>query len=142
MPFVRIWVHLIFSTKNRDKLISKKLKPRLIEHIRANAREKNIYIDFINCVEDHCHILISLGKTQSVSEVTQLIKGESSHWINKSGYLKIGFAWQEEYFAASVSHSQVKKVREYIKNQEMHHKKMTFSEEYELFLKKYGFELG
>ena len=143
MPYIRIWIHLIFSTKNRDKLITKSLKPQLIKHILENAREKEIFIDFINCVEDHCHILISLGSGQSVSEIARLIKGESSHWVNKNKLSKFKFSWQEEYIAVSVSESQVNKVREYIKNQEEHHRVKSFSEEYSLFLKKHGFtELG
>ena len=70
----------------------------------------------------------------------QLIKGESSYWINKSNLLRNKFSWQDDYFAVSVSHSHVNKVRDYIKNQEQHHKKMTWDEEIELFIKKYGFE--
>ena len=140
MPYIRIWVHLIFSTKNRDKLITKSLKPQLNEHIRENARKKEIYIDFINCVEDHCHILLSLGASQSISDMAQLIKGESSNWINKNKLSKLHFAWQEEYIAVSVSESQVNRVREYIKNQEEHHRIKSFAEEFEQFMNKYGFQ--
>ena len=84
MPFIRIWIHIVFSTKNREKLISGELKPKLIEHIRANAKLKEIRIDSINCVQDHIHILLSLGKEQSISKTAMLIKGESSFWINKN----------------------------------------------------------
>ncbi len=140
MPYIRIWIHLIFSTKNRDKLILKELKPKLLTHIKENAKKKKIYIDFINCTEDHCHILISLGANQSVSEIARLIKGESSNWLNKTKLSKTKFKWQEEYIAVSVSESQINKVRNYIKNQEEHHRSKTFSEEYRLFLDKYGFE--
>jgi REP element-mobilizing transposase RayT len=140
MPYIKIWIHHIFSTKNRDKLISRELKPKLLNHIRENAKNKNIYIDFINCVEDHCHLLISLSAGQSISEVSRLIKGESSNWVNKNKLSKVYFAWQEEYIAVSVSESQIDKVRDYIKNQEEHHRIKTFSEEYDLFIKKYGFE--
>ena len=140
MPYIKIWIHLIFSTKNRDKLISRELKPKLLDHIRQNAKSKNIYIDFINCVEDHCHILISLGAGQSISEIARLTKGESSNWINKNKRMKINFKWQEEYIAVSVSESQVNNVRNYIKNQEEHHRIKTFSEEYNIFIEKYGFK--
>jgi len=141
MPYIKIWIHLIFSTKNRDKLISKALKPKLLSHIRENAVEKEIYIDFINCVEDHCHILLSLGGSQSVSDMALLIKGESSNWVNKNKLSKVHFAWQEEYIAVSISESQVNRVRDYIKNQEEHHRVKSFSEEYDLFIKKYGFKI-
>lgn len=82
MPYVKLWIHFIWSTKNRQKLITKELKPKLLEHIKANAVEKKIFIDTINCVEDHIHILISLSVYQTISKVMQLIKGESSFWIN------------------------------------------------------------
>jgi REP element-mobilizing transposase RayT len=140
MPYIRIWIHLIWSTKNREKLISKKLKPELLKHIRENAKNKDIYLDFINCVEDHSHLLISLGSSQSISKVVQLLKGESSHWVNKNKILRTYFEWQDEYIAMSVSESQVNKVREYIKNQETHHHRKTFAEEYELFIKNHGFK--
>lgn len=140
MPYIRIWIHLIFSTKNRDKLITKDLKPKLLNHIRENAKYKEIYIDFINCVDNHCHILISLGGSQSISKVVGLIKGESSNWINQNSLLKVKFAWQEEYIAVSVNESQVNKVRDYIKAQEEHHRVKSFEEEYDKIIKKYGFE--
>jgi putative transposase len=136
MPFIKIWIHLIFSTKNREALISKEIKPLLVEHIKSNAQEKGIYIDFINSVKDHVHILLSLGKEQNISTVVKLIKGESSFWINRNKISKFKFEWQDEYIALSVSESVVDKVREYIKNQEEHHRVKTFSEEYEAFLKK------
>lgn len=140
MPFIKIWIHLIFSTKNRKKLISDELKPRLVEHIRSNAEEKNIYIDFINCVSDHTHILLSLNSDQTISKVSQLIKGESSFWINQNKLTDYKFEWQEEYIAVSVSESGIDKVRDYIKNQEKHHKKKTFQEEYNEFITKHGFD--
>ena len=72
MPYIKIWIHLIFSTKNRDKLNSKQLKPQLLKHIKRNSIKKNIYIDFMNSVSDHIHRLISLNSEQTISKVTQL----------------------------------------------------------------------
>ena len=140
MPYIRMWVHLIWSTKNREKTISKKLKPLLLNHIRDNAKLKNIFLDQINCVGDHCHALISLGASQAISKIALLIKGESSHWVNDSQLIAGKFEWQDEYIAISVSESAVNKVRNYIKNQEKHHGQKTFKEEYDLFIKKYGFK--
>ncbi len=141
MPFVRIWVHLIWSTKNRDKLISKKLKPVLLNHIIQNAKAKNIYLDQINCVEDHCHLLISLNASQSISKVAFLIKGESAHSVNNNKLSEIHLEWQDEYIAISVSESLINKVRKYIQNQEEHHRQKSFVEEYDLFIKKYRFKV-
>ena len=139
MPYTKILIHFIWSTKNREKLVSKIAKPILLEHIKHNAIEKQIYIDNINCVEDHIHVLISLSRDQTISKVAQLIKGESSNWWNKNSISKFKFEWQDEYIAVSVSESAVEKVRDYIQNKEEHHRVKSFAEEYELFLKKYGF---
>ena len=139
MPYIKIWIHLIFSTKNRESYITNELKPELISHIRANAKEKDIFIDQLNAVKDHIHILLSLGSDQSISKIAQLIKGESSHWINSNKMSKYKFTWQEEYIALSVSESIVDKVREYIKHQEEHHKRRSFSKEFDILLKKHGF---
>lgn len=139
MPYLKIWIHLIFSTKKREKIITKELKPKLLSHIKENSITKNIYISSLNCVEDHIHILLSLGNEQTISKVAQLIKGESSFWVNKNKLIQGKFEWQDEYIAVSISESILERVKEYIKNQEEHHKKKTFTEEYEIFIRKYGF---
>lgn len=118
MSFVKIWVHLVFSTKNRQPLIHTNFKSQLYTHIRANCKEKGIYLKEIDGHVEHIHCLISLGKDQTISKVTQLIKGESSFWINREGFTKESFSWQDDYFAVSVSESQVEAVTNYIRNQE------------------------
>jgi REP element-mobilizing transposase RayT len=138
MPFIRIWVHLIWSTKNREKLIFPELKLALLNHLKSNAKGKNIWIDTVNCVDDHVHALISLGAEQSISKVAMLLKGESSHWINKHDLIKMKFEWQDEYIAVSVSESNIEIVQRYILNQEEHHRKKSFVEEFDEFMKKYG----
>ncbi len=131
---------MIWSTKKRQPYITKELKPKLLSHIKENAFSKNIYIDTINCVKDHIHVLINLKPDQKLSDVVRLIKGESSFWINNNKLIKFKFEWQDEYIAASVSESQVDKVRNYIKNQEEHHRVKTFIEEYKNFIWKLGFK--
>jgi len=141
MPFVKIYIHLVWSTKNRVPfLASKELRLKVWNHIRENAHSKGIFVDFINGYSDHCHCLISLGVSQTIEKTVMLIKGESSFWINQNKFTKEKFEWQDEYFAVSVSESVINKVRDYIKNQEEHHRKKTFQEEYEEFILKYGFE--
>lgn len=135
MPMIKIWIHLIWATKNRDKLISKELKPKLIEHIKSNSKEKGIWLDSVNCVSDHIHLLISLGSEQTISKTVMLIKGESSFWVNKNKLITKKFEWQDEYMAYSVSDTIVNKVRSYIANQEEHHRVKSFTEEYEEFVK-------
>ena len=141
MSFVKVYIHFVWSTKNRYPFIdSKELRLKVWKHIRENAKEKGIYIDFINGYSDHCHCLVSLGIDQTIQKVMQLIKGESSFWINKNELTNEKFERQDEYFAVSVSESMVDRVREYIKNQEEHHRKKTFQQEYDEFITKYGFE--
>lgn len=94
----------------------------------------------VNGYSYHCHCLISLSSNQNIEKVVQLLKGESSHWINKNQLTKEKFAWQDEYFAVSVSESMVESVRNYIKHQENHHRKKTFIEEHQEFIDKYNFK--
>ncbi len=134
MPSIKVFIHFIWSTKNREPLITKDLQPLLLQHTRENSVKKGIFIDTVNCVHDHIHLLISLGSEQTISKTAMLIKGESSFWVNKQQLVKNKFEWQDEYIALSVSYSALDKVKAYILNQEEHHRKKTFTEEYEDFL--------
>ena len=138
MSYVRVWIHCVWSTKRRTPFLTKDNKWDILNHIKENAIQKEIYIDFINGYKEHIHCLISLNPNQSISKVIQLIKGESSFWINKNQITKSTFQWADDYFAASVSESQLTKVREYIKNQEEHHKNKTWGEEYDEFMKEFN----
>ena len=140
MPFVKVWLHFVWSTKNRHPYLSDEIRTKVFEHIRQNAKEKGIFIDFINGYLDHVHCLISLGAEQTLKEIMQLIKGESSFWINKNKLTKTKFAWQDEYFVVSVGESTLSGVRKYIANQEKHHKSVSFDEEFESFLERAGFQ--
>jgi putative transposase len=139
MSYVKNWLHCVWGTKNRVPFIKGKMGSDIIEHIRSNARTKNIYIDFINGYSDHIHCLLSLNPDQQLSKVIQLIKGESSFWINRNSLTDNKFEWAVEYFAVSVSESHLTRVREYIKNQEEHHRKKSWDEEYTELLKEYEF---
>ncbi|QNF33735.1 IS200/IS605 family transposase [Adhaeribacter swui] len=139
MPYIKVWIHFVWSTKNREPYLTKEIRTQIFRHIRENAQEKGIYIDFINGHIDHVHCLVSLGLNQNVAKVMQLIKGESAFWINQNNLCLAKFEWQDEYFAVSVSESMVNKVREYIKNQEAHHQLKSYQEEQEDFKRLYGF---
>ena len=95
----------------------------LLQHIKENSINKEIYIDCMNCTTDHIHLLVSLGAEQTVAKTAMLIKGESSFWVNRQKLIHGKFEWQDEYIALSVSYSAVEKVRAYISNQEEHHRK-------------------
>lgn len=139
MSYIKMWVHLVFSTKNRDPLLTKDIRYKVQEHIIKNCKDKSIYLKAINGHTDHIHCLISLGREQSIAKAAQLIKGESSFWINKHKLTETQFMWQDDYFAVSVSESMVPKVIAYIENQEQHHSKKSFDDEVRDFEKIYGF---
>lgn len=140
MSFVRVWIHTVWGTKNRDPFLTKEIKSQAIKHIKENAKSKDIFIDRINGHNEHLHCLMGLNADSSISKAMQLIKGESAFWINKQKITRNKFEWADEYFAVSVSESMLEKVRAYIDNQEAHHKKITFTQEYEEFIRKYNFQ--
>ena len=139
MPYVKVWVHVVWSTKNRQLYLHNQIRPKVFEHIKSNAKSKGIHVDVIGGHLDHVHCLISLNPGQSLAESVQLMKGESSAWINKSQLSTFKFRWQRDYFAVSVGHDQIKNVRRYILRQEEHHKKLKFSDEFRAFLRRAGF---
>lgn len=132
-------IHAVWGTKNREPFLTPDVRGKIILHIKGNAKAKQIHLDSINGHNDHLHCLFGLNADMSISKVMQLIKGESAFWVNKEKLTKIKFEWADEYFAVSVSESMIDKVRAYINNQEDHHRKITFSEEYENFIKQYHF---
>ena len=142
MSWVRIWIHLVFTAYKRTPYLnSLDLRSQIFNHIYQNAKEKNIWIDAINGHKQHIHCLISLGKDQTISNLAQLIKGESSFWINQNKLVQGKFRWQDDYWAVSVSESHIDAVRKYIQDQEEHHRTLTFDEEVDEFMKKYGWSL-
>ena len=132
MPYVKVYIHFVWSTKNRIPYLStRNLRETMWKHILENGKEKDIFIDFVNGHVDHCHCLVSMAPQQSMSKVMQLIKGEAAHWFNKQELIEGKFEWQDEYYAASVSESNLNKVRMYIKNQEIHHLKDSSIKEFD-----------
>ena len=141
MSWIRIWVHLVFSTKNREAyLLDPDLRQKVFQHIKQNAKTKDIWVEEVGGFKDHIHCLVSLGRDQAISKVAQMIKGESSYWINKNNLVHGKFMWQDDYWAVGVSESHLDSIRNYINNQENHHKKKSFTDEIELFMKKYGWK--
>jgi REP element-mobilizing transposase RayT len=142
MSYIKIMVHVVWGTKNREPVLTSEKRRLLFDHIRSNAKTKGIHIDTLGGYTDHVHCLVSLGGDQTISKVVQLIKGESSFWANREKLLTPKLIWAEDYFAASVSESSIENVRNYINTQEEHHRKVTFTDEYEKFIKSYGFDLA
>ncbi len=141
--YSRIWMHYITHTKHNQPLLSKTLIPLLIAHFKERySKGGEIYVDTANGVADHFHLLVGQMPVVSSSKVANLLKGESSHWINSNDFIPQKFAWQEGFSVFSVSHSMVNKVRNYIMNQEEHHRTITFEEEVKIFLKAHDIEIS
>src|SRR5205085_8602612 len=100
MPWVRVWIHFVWSTKNREPYLNTEVRQEVLAHIRENARAKNIHIDSMNGHFDHVHCLVSLGTDQTIEKIMQLVKGESSFWVNKSGVCKTKFGLARRVFCS------------------------------------------
>ncbi len=138
--YSRIWIHAIWETLAREPMLDKRAAAKASVHLADYAVEKRIYMKINYFNSDHTHALIDLPTSMCIEEMIQLFKGSSSHWINENKLMKGRFAWGRGYGAFSVSHSDVNRVARYIAGQEEHHRKKTFAEEYELFVKRYGLE--
>jgi len=137
MPNTYTQIHLqfVFAVKYRAALIRKEWKDELHKYITGIFQENGHKILQINSMPDHIHILTGMRPTQSVSSLIQNVKTESSKWIKEKKFCQGVFAWQEGYGAFSYSKSDVDYVIRYIQNQEAHHKKETFLQEYERLLR-------
>jgi len=131
-------IHLIFSTKGREKRLSIDFQPKLWSYMAGIAHNHGFEATQIGGVEDHCHALIVLPTAMSLAKAVQTIKGCSSKWLNETADAGPNFAWQEGYGAFSVSASQTSGVIAYIRNQVEHHTKRNYEEEFLEFLKRYG----
>ena len=133
MSYSRIWIHCVWSTKQRIPFLTDYVRPLLFEHMLSNARIKGIHLDSINGWVDHVHALINLKYDQRAMDVMRMMKGESSFWLNNkfsfASFKLQKFKWQAEYFAISVSEQNLGSVRRYIENQPIRHQDQFFEEE-------------
>jgi REP element-mobilizing transposase RayT len=138
--YTQIYTHIVFSVKNRQNLINENFRDELYKYIVGIVKNNQHKPLAINGMPDHVHIFIGLNPKISVSDVVRDIKANSSKFINDRSFTKGRFEWQEGFGAFSYSHSQIDSVVKYIRNQESHHKKRTFKEEYLELLKKFDIE--
>ena len=138
--YSRCWLHMIWETLRRERMLDKRAAAKASRYLTDYSAEKGIYMKINYFNSDHTHALVDLPTNLCIEEVVKLFKGGSSHWINESKLLHGRFAWGRGYGAFSVSHSDVDKVAKYIARQEEHHRKKTFAQEYEQFVKLYGLE--
>ena len=136
--YSRCWVHLVWGTLSRERVLNKKAAAELSRYLVKYADEQGVFmkINFVNL--DHVHALIDLPTGLSIEKVAQLLKGSSSHWINSNDLVTGKFAWGRGYGAFSVSHSNVDVVARYIADQEEHHRVKTFTEELREFIDRHG----
>ena len=138
--FNKIWIHAIWSTKDRHPFIHSNVEHKIYHFISEQFREQGCPVSIINGMPDHLHCLFLLSPQKSIAEVIKQIKGSSSHYINQNNLIVDKFSWQTGYAVYSVSESVVDKVHNYIHNQKQHHAKKTFQQEYDELIKLYGLD--
>jgi putative transposase len=138
--YSQIHIQCVFAVKYRDAVISKTWKDRLHKYIIGTVNNNGHRILSINSMPDHLHLFFGMRPNQSLSELMRLIKGDSSEWINKEKLVSGKFRWQDGYGAFSYSKSHTDAVVKYILNQEEHHKKVSFRDEYVDMLRQFEIE--
>ena len=132
--YTQIHIHSVFAVQNRISLINNEWRDRLYQYIIAIIHNHGHKVLSIGGMPDHIHTLFGFRPTQSLSALMQQVKRDSSEWINEEKFVKGRFTWQEGYGAFSYSKSQISQVAKYIENQQTHHAKRTFLEEYRKIL--------
>ena len=135
--FSKNYVHLIFSTKDRRQIITKELQPRLWAYLTGIGKDHEMIVLAVSGTEDDVHILFHLPPKLALAKAVLLLKANSSKWMTEGGN---EFSWQEGYGAFSVRSSSTDSVIQYIKNQEKHHRKFSFEQEFRAILQRHGLE--
>ncbi len=138
--FTNLLTHIIFSTKDRVPHIDRDLAIRLHPYMGGILRETNIVPIAINGPADHVHLVVRMPATVCIADALRALKTNSSRWVHENWPERASFGWQTGYGAFSVSQSNLQGVCDYAAQQEMHHQRMTFQEEFIAFLKKHGIE--
>ena len=157
MPFLKIYVHFVWNTKNKISLLAiKEVRKIIWNHIRKNAHKNGIRVDFINGYSDYYHFLIALGDDQTIEKAIEKLKGEQTFLINKNGvstesfpaelppFLDMAsstkFEWEDDYFAIAVSESKMDRISNYPKKQLNYSNEELFNKEYKEYLIQYGYQ--
>jgi REP element-mobilizing transposase RayT len=136
--FSQIYIQIVFAVKGRQNLISREWKDELHKYITGIINGKDQKPIIVNGMPDHIHAFVGLKPSMAISDLTRDMKNNSSKFVNERGFVNGRFAWQEGYGAFSYSHSHIQRVYNYILNQEKHHKKKTFREEYLELLERFS----
>lgn len=137
---VKLYVHIIFSTKYRADLILSGIEEELFAYIGGIANNNNSKLMAANGTKNHVHLLVSMSKNVELSKLVGDIKRDSSKWIKTKDRQYENFHWQDGYGAFSVGYTQIEDVKKYIANQKSHHKEINFEDEFRYFLNKYDVE--
>ncbi len=140
MSYTNLLIHIVFATKDRRPLIRPEARESIHAYIRGILKNLKAFPVAVNGVDDHVHLLVDISATTSIADLLRTIKTNSSKWIHENYANMKGFAWQTKYGGFSVSRSNKDSVRRYIENQEEHHRKKTFEEEFRELLEKHGVE--
>lgn len=135
--YSQIYIQIVFAVKRRENLIGKNWKDELYKYISGIITNKGQKSIIVNGASDHIHIFVGLKPSMAISDLVRDVKNNSSNFINDKKIVKGKFSWQEGYGAFSYSHTQIENVYNYILNQEEHHHKKTFKEEYLDFLQEF-----
>ncbi len=135
--YTRIYIHCVFAVRARENLLQKPWRDEVFSFMAGIIYSKNQKPFIVNGVEDHVHILLGYTPTTILPDLIRDIKNNSSKYINERGFLETTFAWQRGYGAFSCGHSQLDRIYQYILNQEEHHLRKTFRNEYLRLLKRY-----
>lgn len=138
--FSQIYIQYVFAVKGRQNLLQKSWRNEVFKYMAGIIKGKNQKPIIVNGVSDHVHVFVGLKPSMNISDLIRDIKNNSSNFINEQKWVQGKFSWQEGYGAFSYAHSQIENVYQYILNQEEHHKKKTFKDEYLEFLQKFNVE--
>lgn len=138
--YTQIHIHAVFAVQNRQSLIENEWKDRLYQYMIAIIQNHEHKVLAIGGMPDHIHILFGMRPTQSLSDLMKAVKGDSSKWINEMHFVKGRFSWQQGFGAFSYSKSQLPAVINYINNQQKHHQKVLFIDEYKKILSDFEIE--
>jgi putative transposase len=137
--YSQLYIQVVFAVKGRDNIIVKPWRDELFKYMSGIITQKGHKAIIVNGMPDHVHAFIGLRPSMAISDLVRDIKNNSSKFVNTRRFVK-GFQWQEGYGAFSYSHSQIQNVYNYVLNQENHHRRKTFRQEYLDFLKKFELE--
>jgi putative transposase len=135
--FNKLWVHVVFSTKNRDQIILPEIENELYSYFETELKELQCPVSIVNGMPDHIHLLFLQNPNLGLASIVKQLKGSTSHFVNRERLVPFQFAWQVGYAAFSVSQSQLDKAYHYIKNQKQHHLTKSFEQEYNEFVEYY-----